>query len=191
MVETERLTGLLNTNPDLRGILFDLPAAAGRATTTIAASGLSGRCEAVGGDFFREVPQGGDAYLLKHVIHDWDDERAAIILRNCRRAMPITGTLLIVEGVYPPRVDQSLESRGAAANDVNIRLHVDQNRAHSGEGVRARGCADPLTSAPHGNPARPAPARWPGRPSRARSPLAGGRACPAESSSACCRPARS
>jgi hypothetical protein len=114
------LIGLLDANPALRGIVFDLPAAAGRATTTIAASGLSGRCEAVGGDFFEEVPQGGDAYLLKHVIHDWDDERAGAILRNCRRAMPAAGKVLIVEGVYPPRVDQSLESRGAAANDVNM-----------------------------------------------------------------------
>ncbi len=118
------LIGLLNANPALRGIVFDLPAAAGRATTNIASSGLPGRCEAVGGDFFEAVPEGGDAYLLKHVIHDWDDERAAVILRNCCRAMPAGGKLLIVEGVYPPRVDQSLESRGAAANDVNMLVNT-------------------------------------------------------------------
>jgi orsellinic acid C2-O-methyltransferase len=61
-----------------------------------------------------------NTYVLKHVIHDWDDERALVILRNCRRAMPDRGTLLIVEGVYPPRIDESAESHGAAATDVNM-----------------------------------------------------------------------
>jgi hypothetical protein len=61
-----------------------------------------------------------DAYLLKHVIHDWDDERARSILETCRQAMPRHGVLLLVEGIDPPRIDRSLESRGAAANDVNM-----------------------------------------------------------------------
>jgi hypothetical protein len=118
------LIGLLRATPSLRGIVFDLPAAAERATKQIAASGLAERCRAVGGDFFKAVPEGGDAYLLKHVIHDWNDEQSVAILRSCRRAMPTTGTLLIVEGVYPPRIDQSLESRGAAANDVNMLVNT-------------------------------------------------------------------
>jgi hypothetical protein len=58
--------------------------------------------------------------MLKHVIHDWDDARAVTILENCHRAMSAGGKLLLVEGVYPPRIEQSLESRGAAANDVNM-----------------------------------------------------------------------
>ena len=58
--------------------------------------------------------------MLKHVIHDWNDEKAAAILRSCHRAMGAEGRLLIVEGVYPPRIDQSLESGGAATNDVNM-----------------------------------------------------------------------
>ena len=66
------------------------------------------------------MPEGADAYVLKHVIHDWDDEKALAILRNCRRAMGGDGKLLILEGVYPPRVDRSLDSRGAAMNDVNM-----------------------------------------------------------------------
>jgi len=114
------LIGLLRPNPALRGIVFDVPAAAARATEHIATNGLSGRCRAVGGDFFKAVPEGGDAYLLKHVIHDWNDEQSVAILRNCHRAMPAHGKVLIVEGVYPPRIDTSLESRGAAANDVNM-----------------------------------------------------------------------
>jgi orsellinic acid C2-O-methyltransferase len=118
------LTGLLKANPHLRGIVFDQPDATARARTQIADSGLAARCEAIGGDFFKDVPAGGDAYLLKHVIHDWDDARAITILGNCRRAMRTDGTLLIVEGVYPPRIDQSLASRGAAANDVNMLVNT-------------------------------------------------------------------
>jgi hypothetical protein len=56
----------------------------------------------VSGDFFESVPEGGDAYLLSTVIHDWDDERAALILRNCRRAMSHGSRLLLAEAVVPP-----------------------------------------------------------------------------------------
>ncbi len=114
------LVGILGATPHLQGIVFDQPQTAERATGQIAAAGLAERCRGVGGDFFTEVPSGGDGYILKHVIHDWDDERATTILRNCRRAMGANGTLLIVEGIYPPRVDQSMDCRGAAANDVNM-----------------------------------------------------------------------
>ena len=118
------LIGILDAHPHLHGVVFDQEHAAARAREQIAARGLAARCQAVGGDFFAEVPSGGDGYLLKHVIHDWDDERATTILRNCRRAMAPTGTLLLVEGTYPPRVDQSLASRGAAANDVNMLVNT-------------------------------------------------------------------
>ncbi len=114
------LIGILNATPAPRGIVFDLAAPADRAREQIKESSLENRCEAVGGDFFKEVPGGGDAYILKHVIHDWDDERATAILKNCRRVMGPESKLLIVEGVYPPRIDQSDISRGAAANDVNM-----------------------------------------------------------------------
>ena len=113
------LTGILAAHPGVRGIVFDQPATAERAKEKIAAVGLSERCQVVGGDFFRELPR-ADAYVLKHVIHDWNDEKAIAILRNCRRAMERSGKVLILEGVYPPRIDRSLESRGAAANDVNM-----------------------------------------------------------------------
>jgi len=114
------LAGILRANPALRGVVFDMARVSEGANETIAAAGLGDRCEFVGGDFFEAVPGGGDAYILKHVIHDWDDERAVRILRNCRRAMKAEGKLLIVEGVYPERIDQSVVSRGAAANDVNM-----------------------------------------------------------------------
>jgi len=114
------LLGILRATPRLQGIVFDRPDVVARAEKVIAASGLGDRCRAAGGDFFVEVPNGADAYVLKHVIHDWDDARARTILANCRGAMPRDGRLLLVEGVYPPRIDGSFESRGAAANDLNM-----------------------------------------------------------------------
>jgi len=114
------LIGLLRANPKLRGLVFDQPHVAERARAHIAEQGFSERCEAAGGSFFEKVPGGSDAILLKHVIHDWNDAQATAILRCVRAALPAHGKLLIVEGVYPARIDQSLESRGAAANDVNM-----------------------------------------------------------------------
>jgi hypothetical protein len=114
------LAGILKANPKLTGVLFDLPSVADRAAAPMRQLDLADRCEIVGGDFFEAVPAGGDAYLLKHVIHDWNDDRAVAILGSCRRAMGADARLLIVEGVYPPRIDQSDESRGAASNDVNM-----------------------------------------------------------------------
>jgi len=114
------LLGILKGNPGLRGIVFDQPHVAERAKAKIREAGMSERCEAVGGSFFESVAPGGDAYLLKHVIHDWDDERAAAILRTCRAALPSHGVVLIIEGLYPARIERSLESRGAASNDLNM-----------------------------------------------------------------------
>jgi orsellinic acid C2-O-methyltransferase len=114
------LLGILKANPHLHGIVFDLPHAAEKARAKIAEAGSQARCEAIGGDFFKEVPSGADAYIIKHVVHDWNDERAVAILRSIYRAMPAHGKLLIAEGVYPERVDTSEAARGAAANDVNM-----------------------------------------------------------------------
>ncbi|MGH7177128.1 MAG: methyltransferase, partial [Tepidisphaeraceae bacterium] len=114
------LIGILKANPGLRGMVFDLAHVVERAKDQVTAAGIADRCEVVAGNFFDEAPSGADAYLLKHVIHDWNDERATAILKNCRASMPPSGKLLIVEGVYPARIDQSPESRGATANDVNM-----------------------------------------------------------------------
>jgi hypothetical protein len=114
------LIGILQANPAVRGLVFDLPRVNADARRKIAAAGLESRCNVVAGSFFDSVPDGADAYILKHVIHDWDDERAVAILKNSRRAMRAGCKLLIVEGIYPSRIDQSEASRGAAANDVNM-----------------------------------------------------------------------
>jgi hypothetical protein len=102
------LTAVLRKYPHMRGILFDLPGVAGRATANVQAAGLADRCQVVGGDFFCSVPDGADAYLLRHIIHDWDDAKAVQILRNVHRAMAQDGRLLVVEYVIPPGNEPSL-----------------------------------------------------------------------------------
>jgi hypothetical protein len=102
------LTAVLRQYPDMRGILLDLPGPAERARADIEAGGLGHRCRVVGGDFFESVAGGADACLLRHVVHDWDDAKAATILRNVRRAMGAGGKLLVVESVIPPGNEPSL-----------------------------------------------------------------------------------
>jgi hypothetical protein len=63
---------------------------------------MSDRCEQVGGDFFKAIPVEADAYLMRHILHDWDDEKAGLILRNIRTSMPEGARLLVVEYVLPP-----------------------------------------------------------------------------------------
>jgi hypothetical protein len=92
---------ILKANRKLRGILFDLPHVTAGAAKLLQNGGVANRCQVVSGDFFTSVPEGGDAYILKHVIHDWDDQRAIQILRNCRNAMRRGGKVLIVDSVIP------------------------------------------------------------------------------------------
>ena len=78
-----------------------MPAVVDRSRTIISSLDLSERCQIVGGDFFTSVPA-ADAYVLRHIIHDWDDKDAVAILRNCRQAMNPGGRILVVETVIPP-----------------------------------------------------------------------------------------
>jgi hypothetical protein len=96
------LSAVLKQYPQMRGILYDLPGVIGRAKANLQAAGLDARCQAIGGSFFESMPTGADAYLMRHIIHDWDDEKALTILRNIHRAMRPGGKLLLVEGVVPP-----------------------------------------------------------------------------------------
>ena len=95
------LAAILRRHPEARGVLFDLPAVAKRAEEVVADIGISERCGIVGGDFFKSVPASGDAYLLRHVLHDWDDREAIAILKNCRDAMRPGGRVLVVESLIP------------------------------------------------------------------------------------------
>lgn len=110
------LAAVLRANPSARGILFDLPHVIGTAADTVAAEGLSDRCELVSGDFFEAVPDGANLHLLKQVVHDWDDERAMLLLRNCHRALRPAGRVVLVEMVLP----EDNRPSPAQAMDLNM-----------------------------------------------------------------------
>jgi hypothetical protein len=95
------LAEILKANPSARGINFDQPHVVSDAELRTA--GVADRCELVGGDFFESVPRGGDAYVLKSIIHDWSDEESIKILRTVRKAMETSAKLLLVEQVVAPR----------------------------------------------------------------------------------------
>jgi O-methyltransferase/methyltransferase family protein len=96
------LTSILQNYPAMRGVLFDLEHVLAGARPVIESLGLSDRCRTASGDFFKAVPAGGDAYIMKHIIHDWDDDRAVIILQNIRSAMNAGGRLILLESVVAP-----------------------------------------------------------------------------------------
>ena len=96
------IAAILKANPNLRGILFDQPHVVTGAQPVLEAAGVADRCEMVGGDFFVELPAGADGYILKSIIHDWNDADSILILQNCRRAIQPAGKLLLVEFVIPP-----------------------------------------------------------------------------------------
>lgn len=102
------LATILRAHPAMRGVLFDLPAVVAGAAPVLAEAGVTDRCEGVGGDFFATVPPDGDAYLLRHIVHDWDDAQAVAILANCRRALPDAGKVLVIEQVIAPDYRRSL-----------------------------------------------------------------------------------
>jgi O-methyltransferase domain len=101
------LAGILSANPRLRGVLHDLPAVVA-GSSALRQEPISQRCEIIAGDFFRGVPAGADAYILKGIIHDWNDEAASKILKNCRRAIHADGTLLLVEQLLTPSTDPTV-----------------------------------------------------------------------------------
>jgi hypothetical protein len=95
----ELLIDLLGSRPKLRGVVFELPEVARAAAERVAEAGLSDRCRVMEGSFFDGVPEGGDTYVLSTVLHDWDDEAAAAILRNVREAAPDHARVLILDAV--------------------------------------------------------------------------------------------
>jgi hypothetical protein len=96
------LVTILDRYPDLRGILFDRPQVIDEARALPACARASDRLQLVGGDFFVQVPGGADAYIMSHLLHNWNDEQATSILRNCRASMRTGATLLVLEAVIQP-----------------------------------------------------------------------------------------
>jgi hypothetical protein len=127
------LAAILRAVPRARGILFDLPAGLKDAEPVLAGAGVADRCEVISGDFFEAVPEGADAYLLKSVIHDWDDERATAILSACREAMRPDARVLLVDFVMPPVVTP--ENAANIMSDINM-LVVLKGRERTEEEFR-------------------------------------------------------
>ena len=99
------IADILAAHHSMRGTLFDLPNVVAGAPALLQASGVKARCEVVGGSFFDGVPPGADAYLLRAILHDWDDERSITILKSVRKATAKDAVLLIVERVLPEKAE--------------------------------------------------------------------------------------
>jgi len=95
------LAAILRAHPRLTGQVYDLPELEPPAALYLQAAGVSDRASFVGGSFFDEIPPGADAYLMKMIIHDWEDEEATLILRNCAKALGAGGVLLVMERIAP------------------------------------------------------------------------------------------
>lgn len=119
------LAAILHANPSLHGVLFDQPSVVEQAKGVMAATQLADRCDFVAGDFFESVPDGGHAYLLSHILHDWGEDACLTILRNCRRAMRDDGRVLIVEMVIPPGDEPH---RGKVFDLLMLVLYAGQER---------------------------------------------------------------
>lgn len=95
------LGAILGAHPEASGVVLDLPHVVANGRSRIAEAGLADRCELVGGSFFEKVPEGGDLYTMKWVLHDWNDESSIEILKSVRRVIPEDGRLLVVDTVVP------------------------------------------------------------------------------------------
>jgi orsellinic acid C2-O-methyltransferase len=118
------LSSILAATPGLHGTLFDTGPGLAESGERLHAAGVEDRCDVVEGDFFESVPDGADAYIMKSVIHDWDDEKCVTILSNCRRAMKADGKVLIVEPVVPERVKPSFALLGVVMSDLNMLMNT-------------------------------------------------------------------
>ena len=110
------LAAVLAAHPAARGILFDQPHVVARAEPVLRAAGVADRCRIEAGSFFEAVPEGGDAYILKMILHDWDDATAIAILERCRRAIKPDGKLVVLERVLGP----ANQDPGARFSDLNM-----------------------------------------------------------------------
>ena len=113
---------VLTAHPALRATLFDLEAGLEGADAYLRGRSVRGRCEVAVGSFFEAIPEGADTYLLKYILHDWDDGRAAEILAVCRRAMRPGARLIVIDHVLPARaVNAPRESRVLT---IDMQMHV-------------------------------------------------------------------
>lgn len=123
-------TTVLRAYPSMQGIVFDLPFCEQGAREHIASAGVSDRCHFVAGDFFQSIPPGADAYVLKFILHDWEDEKCVQILRACRAAVRDRARLLLVESVLPPDGGPVTD---AVFGDITMIVHTGGRERTEGE----------------------------------------------------------
>jgi hypothetical protein len=114
------IAALLKANPNLHGMILDLPAGLAESEAYLREQGVNDRCEVVSGNFFESVPAGHDAYVLKQIIHDWGDDDAIAILVTCRKAMRAGARIIVVERILPARAVETAASRGVFMGDVQM-----------------------------------------------------------------------
>jgi orsellinic acid C2-O-methyltransferase len=114
------LLAVLQAHPGMRGILFDLAQGLAGARESIEAAGVADRVTLQEGSFFEAVPSGADLYLLKSIIHDWDDERALAILQTCRKAMGDRARLVLLERRFPERIANADEMLTTVMGDLHM-----------------------------------------------------------------------
>jgi hypothetical protein len=136
------LAEILAATPQARGILFDQPQVVAGAPAVLAERGVADRVQIAEGSFFESVPPGGDAYVLKSVIHDWPDDDAVRILRNVRNAAAVGSHLLLVEFVLPQHnreyVGNWLDLEMLLALDARERSAAEFERLFTSAGFRLK-----------------------------------------------------
>lgn len=115
------LAAIVDKYPHVEGILFEQPEVTRGARDQFVANGLGHRCQAIAGDMFSTIPSGADCYIMKSVLHDWDDERATQLLRTCRDAMVDRATLLIITRVVRPANEPDLSK----FQDLNMLINLN------------------------------------------------------------------
>lgn len=142
----ELLIPILQGNPNAHGTVVDLKHALEGAHRHLAEAGFADRINVIEGDFFDKLPGDGDVYLLKAILHNWDDQKCAEILATLRRSMPIESRLLIVERVVPDEVDTGLKSQAVVRSDLNMlvgRGGRERSRAEFAALLAQAGFAEP------------------------------------------------
>jgi ubiquinone/menaquinone biosynthesis C-methylase UbiE len=127
------LLAVLHAHPEMRGILFDLAQGLNGASEKFEAAGLFDRVTLHEGSFFDQLPSGADVYLLKSIIHDWDDERGLAILQTCRRAMTSMAKLVLIERALPERIDDPDQALSTVMSDLQMMVILGGRERTTGE----------------------------------------------------------
>lgn len=116
----ELIGGLLKHKPRLEGITFDLARCETEALARFGRLGIADRCRFIAGSFFDSVPRGADTILMKSILHNWKDDRCGVILANCREALPVGGTLILIERLMPELGMTGIHDQSCALSDLNM-----------------------------------------------------------------------